>query len=292
MKEIDLFLNYLLIDLKYSNNTIQTYRYALLEFEKIMKKDLKMVKEKDISEYIQTLQKKDNPKTINHHLNVLTSFYNFLLIEKLVKTNPIQNVDRLKTIKKLPKVLTKEEIMKVLEVDLTSPYAYRDKAMLELMYSSGLRISELVSLKLYNIDLDMGTLRVMGKGSKERMVPIGEYALHYLNLYINEYRPLMNKKNVDDLFLNNRGQAISRQSFFKTIKKQAIKRNIKTSFTPHTLRHSFATHMLENGADLRSIQELLGHSDISTTQIYTHVSNQVLKDAYAKFHPHGEDEEE
>ena len=151
---------------------------------------------------------------------------------------------------------------------------------------------QLVSLKLYNIDLDMGTLRVMGKGSKERMVPIGEYALHYLNLYINEYRPLMNKKNVDDLFLNNRGQAISRQSFFKTIKKQAIKRNIKTSFTPHTLRHSFATHMLENGADLRSIQELLGHSDISTTQIYTHVSNQVLKDAYAKFHPHGEDEEE
>ena len=292
MKEIDLFLNYLLIDLKYSKNTIQTYHYTLLEFEKIMKKDLKKINETDISKYIQILQAKDNPKTINHHLNVLTSFYNFLLIEKLVNKNPIQNIDRLKTTKKLPKVLTKEEVKKVLEVDLTTPFSYRDKAMLELMYSSGLRISELVSLKLYNIDLDMGTLRVMGKGSKERMVPIGEYALHYLNLYINEYRPLMNKKNVDDLFLNNRGQAISRQSFFKTIKKQAIKRNIKTSFTPHTLRHSFATHMLENGADLRSIQELLGHSDISTTQIYTHVSNQVLKEAYEKFHPHGEDEEE
>lgn len=287
MNEIKDFLNYLLIDLKYSNNTIETYRYTLEEFEKIIKKDLKKVNESDIESYIQLLQKKDDPKTINHHLNVLTSFYNFLLIEEIINKNPIQNIDKLKTRKKLPKVLSKEEIIKILDIDLINKYSYRDKAMLELMYSSGLRISELVSLKIYNIDLDMGILRVMGKGSKERMVPIGEIAINYLSVYINEYRSLLNKKNSDYLFLNNRGTGISRQAFFKMLQKQAIKKQIKSNFTPHTLRHSFATHMLENGADLRSIQELLGHSDISTTQIYTHVSNQVKKENYLKYHPHG-----
>ena len=287
MKEIKDFLNYLLIDLKYSDNTIETYRYTLEEFNMLIKKDLKQVTESDVEKYIQLLHKKDDPKTINHHLNVLTSFYNFLLIEELIEKNPIQNIDKLKTRKKLPKVLSKEEIIKILDVDLINTYSYRDKAMLELMYSSGLRISELVSLKMYNLDLELGMLRVMGKGSKERMVPIGEVAIHYLNIYINEYRGLLNKKNSDYLFLNNRGTGISRQAFFKMLQKQAIKKNIKTTFTPHTIRHSFATHMLENGADLRSIQELLGHSDISTTQIYTHVSNQLKKENYLKYHPHG-----
>lgn len=287
MNEIKEFLNYLLIDLKYSHNTIETYRYTLEEYIDIVKKDLKSVTQSDIEKYLKILQKKDDPKTINHHLNVLTSFYNFLLIEGIVDKNPVQNIDKLKTRKKLPKVLSKEEIIKILDIDLINAYSYRDKAMLELMYSSGLRISELVTLKMYNIDLDLGILRVMGKGSKERIVPIGEIANKYVSLYISEYRNLLNKKNSDFIFLNNRGTGISRQSFFKMLQKQAIKKNIKTSFTPHTLRHSFATHMLENGADLRSIQELLGHSDISTTQIYTHVSNQIKKENYLKYHPHG-----
>lgn len=287
MNEIKEFLNYLLIDLKYSNNTIETYRYTLEEYIDIIKMDLKSVTQSDIENYLKVLQKKDDPKTINHHLNVLTSFYNFLLIEGIIKKNPVQNIDKLKMKKKLPKVLSKEEIIKILDIDLVNAYSYRDKAMLELMYSSGLRISELVNLKMYNIDLDLGILRVMGKGSKERMVPIGEIANKYVSVYINEYRNSLNKKNSDYIFLNNRGTNISRQSFFKMLQKQAIKKNIKTSFTPHTLRHSFATHMLENGADLRSIQELLGHSDISTTQIYTHVSNQIKKENYLKYHPHG-----
>lgn len=287
MNEIKEFLNYLLIDLKYSNNTIETYRYTLEEYIDIIKMDLKSVTQSDIENYLKVLQKKDDPKTINHHLNVLTSFYNFLLIEGIIKKNPVQNIDKLKMKKKLPKVLSKEEIIKILDIDLVNAYSYRDKAMLELMYSSGLRISELVNLKMYNIDLDLGMLRVMGKGSKERMVPIGEIANKYVSVYINEYRNSLNKKNSDYIFLNNRGTNISRQSFFKMLQKQAIKKNIKTSFTPHTLRHSFATHMLENGADLRSIQELLGHSDISTTQIYTHVSNQIKKENYLKYHPHG-----
>lgn len=287
MDEIKDFLNYLLIDLKYSHNTIDTYRYTLTEFKKIIKINLKEVKEENIEYYIKKIHDKDDSNTINHHLNVLTSFYNYLLMEGLIKKNPIQNIEKLKRKKKLPKVLSKEEIIQILDVDLVSPYSYRDKAMLELMYSSGLRISELVSLKMYQLDLDLGILRVMGKGSKERMVPIGEVAIHYLTIYINEYRGTLNKHGSDYLFLNNRGNSLSRQSFFKMLQKQAVKKNIKTHFTPHTLRHSFATHMLENGADLRSIQVLLGHSDISTTQIYTHVSNQVKKDNYLKYHPHG-----
>lgn len=223
MNEIKEFLNYLLIDLKYSSNTIETYRYTLVEFNKIVKKDLKQVIDEDIRKYIQILQK-DDAKTINHHLNVLTSFYNFLLIENKINKNPIQNIDKLKIRKKLPKVLTKEEVVQILDIDLVNQYSYRDKAMLELMYSSGLRISELVSLKMYNLDLDMGILRVMGKGNKERMVPIGEAAIYYLTLYIYEYRNLLNKHGSDYLFLNNRGTDISRQAFFKMLQKQVIKK--------------------------------------------------------------------
>lgn len=288
MDDIRDFLDYLLIDLKYSQNTIDTYKYTLEEFYEFLKKDLKKVTENDINKYKEYLNKKDSAKTINHHLNVLTSFYNFLLIEEAILTSPLENIDKLKVKKSLPKVLSKEEINQLLDVDLINKYSYRDKAMIELMYSSGLRISELVNIKMYDIDLDMGTIRIMGKGSKERIVPVGEIAIQYLKLYINEYRSLLNKKNSDYLFLNNRGTGISRQSFFKTIQSLAIKKNIKIKFTPHTLRHSFATHMLENGADLRSIQELLGHSDISTTQIYTHVSNNVKKENYIKYHPHGD----
>ena len=287
MNDIKDFLDYLLIDLKYSKNTIETYNYTLEEFYKISNKDLCKITEKDIKKYIEYLNKKDSPKTINHHLNVLTSFYNFLLIEEKIETNPISNIDKLKTKKSIPKVLSKKEVEKILDIDLINKYSYRDKAALELMYSSGLRISELVNLKMFHLDLNLGILRVMGKGSKERIVPIGEMALKYLNIYINEYRPLLNKNNKDYVFLNNRGTALSRQSLFKKVKLIAIKKNIKTKFTPHTLRHSFATHMLENGADLRSIQELLGHSDISTTQIYTHISNNIKKDNYLKYHPHG-----
>ena len=287
MDDIRDFLDYLLIDLKYSKNTIETYNYTLEEFYKISNKDLCKITEKDIKKYIEYLNKKDSPKTINHHLNVLTSFYNFLLIEEKIETNPISNIDKLKTKKSIPKVLSKKEVEKILDIDLINKYSYRDKAALELMYSSGLRISELVNLKMFHLDLNLGILRVMGKGSKERIVPIGEMALKYLNIYINEYRPLLNKNNSDYVFLNNRGTALSRQSLFKKVKLIAVKKNIKTKFTPHTLRHSFATHMLENGADLRSIQELLGHSDISTTQIYTHVSNNIKKENYEKYHPHG-----
>ena len=156
------------------------------------------------------------------------------------------------------------------------------------MYATGLRVSELINLKVNDIDLNMAVLKTLGKGSKERIIPLGDYALNYLKLYINEYRGLLIKKNLSDyLFLNNHGNKLTRQGLFKILNKLASEQGIKTEISPHTLRHSFATHLLNGGADLRSIQELLGHSDISTTQIYTHVSNQKLNEDYHKFHPHG-----
>jgi integrase/recombinase XerD len=160
--------------------------------------------------------------------------------------------------------------------------------MLELMYATGLRVSELVNLKLTDVDLESDLLKTMGKGSKERIIPIGDYAIYYLKLYIKEYRPqFLKKENTDYIFLNNLGKKISRQSFFKIVKDEALKKNIKTVFSPHTLRHSFATHLLDRGADIVSIKELLGHSSLATTQIYTHISNKKLQEDYNKFHPHG-----
>lgn len=285
------FLNYLKIDLKYSENTIKNYKYVLDKVERFLKinlnKQFKLTKE-NIEDFIRDdIKHHNDSKTINNNLNVLRTFYKFLIIEEYTDINIMDHIESMKIKQAIPHTLTKEEMLKILDVPLLTKYSYRDKAMLELMYSSGLRVSELIHLKTYDIDLDMGSVRVLGKGSKERLVPIGEIALKYLKIYLEEYRPILNKKSSDYLFLNNQGNFLSRQSFFKIIKNVAIKNNIKKEITPHTLRHSFATHMLEGGADLRSIQELLGHESIETTQIYTHVSNKLKQDAYHKYHPHG-----
>ena len=176
----------------------------------------------------------------------------------------------------------------IFDINLTDNFSYRNKAMLELMYGTGLRVSELVNLKLQDIDLTEDIVRTFGKGSKERIIPLGEYASFSLNEYINKYRSSMLKKyNNEYLFLNNHGNKMTRQGFFKIIKIIADQKGINKSLSPHTLRHSFASHMLKYGADLRTIQELLGHSDISTTQIYTHITNEKLKENYKEFHPHG-----
>ena len=191
--------------------------------------------------------------------------------------------------KSLPKSLTENEVTALLEVPLIDDFSYRNKAMLELLYATGLRVSELVNLTLLDVDLDSATVRTVGKGSKERIIPLGDYAIKYLYIYIHEHRNNLLKKEVNDyLFLNNHGKKMTRQGFFKMIKKRAQEAGIKKELSPHTLRHSFATHLLSHGADLRSIQELLGHSDIGTTQIYTYVSNEHLKENYKEFHPHGE----
>lgn len=183
--------------------------------------------------------------------------------------------------RKLPNILTIEEVDNLLDIKLNTPFDYRNKAMLELMYSSGLRVSELVDLKLNNIDLDNGYVRCLGKGKKERIIPIGEIAIEYLKKYINEYRNSMKKGYyTENVFLNNHGKNITRQGFFLIIKNIAKEKNINKNITPHMLRHSFATHLLNNGANLRTIQEMLGHSSITTTQIYTNVSTDIIKENY------------
>ena len=285
------FKTYLLIDKKYSNETINSYMNDLYKYYKyISKKNLNInsIKRKDIMEYTKYLREQQlSTSSINHNVSVLRTFYKFLVLSNRFVTDPMEYLEVPKLRKTLPKVLSIDEVKNLLDIDLVDKYSYRNKAMLELMYATGLRVSELVNLKLNDIDLDSDLIRTLGKGSKERIIPIGDYSIYYLKKYILEYRKELLKTNTDYIFLNNHGKKLSRQSFYKLVKELAIKKNIKTEFSPHTLRHSFATHLLDRGADIVSIKEMLGHSSLSTTQIYTHISNQKLKDEYTKFHPHG-----
>ena len=283
---IDEFIEYLIIDKKYSENTVKSYKNDLKKFSNHFKKV--DIKDSDIKEYLKYLKENNNDtKTISHNISTLRSFYKFLLIEKKITKNPMEYIELPKIKKSLPKTLSIEEIDKLLDIKLNNPFSYRNKAMLELMYSSGLRVSELINVSIHDIDTSNCIIRVMGKGSKERIIPLGDYAINYINIYLKEYREKLVKNELNDyLFLNNHGGKMTRQGFFKIIKNIAKIQNIKTDFSPHTLRHSFATHLLNGGADLRSIQEMLGHSDISTTQIYTHVSKEQLKENYNNYHPH------
>lgn len=288
IEEIELFANYLLIDKKYSPNTIESYKRDLIKFDKFCNKKINSITELDIKKYLSMLTDEAEEKTsVARNISSLRSFYKFLMIEKIVSNDPMENIELPKLDKRLPKTLDEEDINKLLDIKLVDEFSIRNKAMLELMYATGLRVSELVNLKIHDINLDMALVKTLGKGSKERIIPIGDYALYYLKEYMINYRNSMLKKEYNDyLFLNNHGKQMTRQGFFKILKKIAIENGIKKDFSPHTLRHSFATHLLNHGADLRSIQELLGHSDISTTQIYTHVSNKVLRNNYDEFHPH------
>lgn len=283
------FIEYLLIDKKYSVNTIKSYKNDLNKYQKYFKsKTIDNIYEKDIKDYLKYLKNEKNElKTISHNISTLRSFYKFLLIEKKTNQNPMEWIEIPKTKKSIPKTLSFEEINALLDIKLENNYSYRNKAMLELMYSSGLRVSELINVKIHDIDNESCVIRIMGKGSKERIIPLGDYAIKYVDIYLKEHRNKLIKKEYNDyLFLNNHGNKMTRQGFFKIIKNLAKEQKIKTEFSPHTLRHSFATHLLDGGADLRSIQEMLGHSDISTTQIYTHVSKEKIKENYNNFHPH------
>lgn len=286
---INEYIDYLKIDKKYSLNTIMSYKNDLSKFVLFINdKDITCLNKKDVISFIENEKLNDkSARTISHDLIVIKNFYKYLLKEQIIKVDPTIDIELPKLKKSLPHTLSFDEIDKILDIELNDKYSYRNKAMLELMYSSGLRISELVNLKMQDIDLEDDIVRIYGKGSKERIVPIGDYAIKYLKKYIYEYRSsLMHNKVSDYIFLNSRGDRISRQAMFKLIKKIIRDKNIKKNVSPHTLRHSFASHMLENGADLRSIQELLGHSDISTTQIYTHISNKKIKENYEESHPH------
>ena len=286
------FYGYLLFDKNYSLNTVNSYLtdiYNLLLFidEKANHEEsLFNLNENDIQEYLKSLKQTNiSERSIARKISTLKTYYKFLTITNKIKTNPMEFIVIPKQKKSLPTVLSIEEVLVLLDVPLNNAYDFRNKAMLEVMYATGLRISELINLKLSNVDLELNLIKTIGKGNKERIIPIGDYATEYLKEYIYNYRHIFLKREKSEyVFLNKSGIKMSRQMFFKIIQKLALQKNIKTKFSPHTLRHSFATHMLEYGADLRTIQELLGHSNISTTQIYTHMSTDKLRENYDNFH--------
>lgn len=276
--------NYLKFEKNYSMNTINSYLSDIKEYQEFKKGDILSSTKEDILAYLKTIKSLEST-TISHKISSLKSFFKYYQKREKIKANPLANIKSPKIAKKLPTYLTLEEISKLLDVEIKSPYDARNKAILELLYSSGIRISELCNMQTSNYNSYECIIRLIGKGSKERIIPLGDYAISVLEDYINNYRPKINKKNINSIFINNRGDAVSRQFIFKVIKKECLKKGIRKNVSPHTLRHTFATHLLQNGADLRIIQELLGHENISTTQIYTHVSNQELKNDYQKFFP-------
>ena len=267
--------------------TINSYILDIYKYLEYLNIDYNKTNNTDIYNYLKELDNKHySIYSVVRKISSIKSFYKFLDEENIYKIN--LDIERPKFYKKLPKVLTIDEVDKLLDIELKTPFDYRNKAMLELMYATGLRVSELISLTPLNIDFDKNIVRCYGKGNKERIVPMGEIAAKYLKIYLEEYRDSLVKNTLcDNLFLNNHGKEITRQGFFKNLKIIANKQGITDDITPHMLRHSFATHLLNNGADLRSIQLMLGHENISTTGIYTNVSTDKIKDNYDLYFPKG-----
>lgn len=284
---IEDFLSYCIFEKGLSDRTKSSYHNDL-EIYKFFLENNSVTNVKQItSNHIKDFLKERNSEettTIAHNLTVIKNFHTYLLKEKLVKENVSEFIERPKLKKSLPKTLSIEDIDKLLDIELNTPFDYRNKAMLELMYGCGLRVSELVNLEVNNIDMTNCLIRIMGKGNKERDIPLGEYSIYYLKSYLEVRNQLLKKKVCTKLFLNNHGQGITRQGFFKNLKELLQEKGLNPNVSPHTLRHSFATHLINRGADLRSIQEMLGHADISTTEIYTRVSDEKVLEDYNKYH--------
>ncbi|MDI6865430.1 MULTISPECIES: site-specific tyrosine recombinase XerD [Thermodesulfovibrio] len=282
------FLNYLLTEKALSINTVKSYENDLKNFLKWLTEQNILVlncKKDDIVQYLLNLKEKTYSSTsIARILSSLKQFFRFMIFDSIINHDPTEGLKSPKLWLRLPKALEIDEVKRLLSVMLESKYYLRDIAMLELMYASGLRVSELVRLKLSDINFEAGFIRVKGKGDKERVVPIAQRSIDKIKNYLVKLRPVLLKKKASEyVFLNNRGQPMTRQRFWQNIK--AIGRIAGVNVTPHMIRHSFATHLLEGGADLRSLQKMLGHSDISTTQIYTKVSMDRLRKEYLKHHP-------
>ena len=278
----DKYFQYLRVEKGVSNNTILNYDYDIKKFfnclnkqktEQFSSNDMQIFVRKEIENGISI-------PTVLRRISSIKNFYLFLEKENILNF-PLDQFDKPKQNKKLPICISEEKVEALLNApDLSKPEGKRDRAMLEILYSSGLRITELISLKLKQINFEKGIIKIIGKGNKERIVPIGDYALEYLNLYLKEGKNKIKNVNTDYVFINRYGEPISRVYFFKQVKKYAEEADIKEEISPHTLRHCFATHMLEHGAELRVVQEMLGHTNISTTQIYTNISSQRILSAY------------
>ncbi|GED12080.1 site-specific tyrosine recombinase XerD [Aneurinibacillus migulanus] len=286
------FIHYLTVERGLAKNTLESYQRDLHAYCAYLEREnftnLNETNRMQIMGYLLHLQEQGRATaTLSRNLASIRAFYQFLLREKFIDKDPSVNLESPKIEKKLPQVLSVAEVETLLNgPDTRLPSGLRDKAMLELLYATGIRVSELVSLNLSDVNLNMGFIKCFGKGSKERIIPLGRLAIADVSRYLERGRPMLKKRGQEEaLFLNHHGRRLSRQGFWKIIKKYAQLANSHKEITPHTLRHSFATHLLENGADLRSVQEMLGHADISTTQIYTHVTRSRLKEVYAKAHP-------
>lgn len=278
------FLLYLEMDLNYSKNTIDTYSNALNHLNNNVNKNILTLSSNDIEKFISGLNLESS--SVANYLSAFKTFYNYYIKIGKININPIDKVDSPKLSKHLPTFLTVDEVDKLLDIEIKDAFSARNKSLLELLYATGLRISELISLEFKNIDLNDCIVRIMGKGSKERIVPINDLAIKYLKIYVKDYRSKLVKIEQNNfVYLNNHGKKMTRQGVFRMIKKRTLETGIKKDVSPHTLRHSIATHMLENGADLRIIQEFLGHESIGTTQIYTHLTNQKLKSDYMEYFP-------
>lgn len=278
------FLDYLKYERRLSINTIDSYGENLLLFSKYLNKKLIYATRDDIRNFFDDQDNVVLTKT--HYLTVFNSFYKYLIFTGKIKNNPTDGIKHPKLSKKLPDYLTNEEIDKLFDIRLLKPIDYRNKAMLEVLYATGTRISELINLELNQMDFDECIIRVTGKGKKDRIIPLGDTAMNALKNYILNYRIFLVKSNDNNyVFLNKNGNKISRQGFFKILKSLANDAGIKKDISPHTIRHSFATNLLNNGADLRVIQELLGHENLQTTEIYSHLTNKKIEDDYQN-HPH------
>ena len=287
---VDNFLDFLQKDKKLSDNTLQSYNRDIKLYCNYLdahNMDVVKANEEELNTYLDSL--KENGKavsTVSRNLASLRSFYQYLHRTKVISDDPTLNLESPKIERKLPKVLSSEQVELLLEqpkcVDLKG---YRDKAMLELVYATGIRVTELISLNMSDIDLENGYIKCVGK-NKERVIPIGSLAVNALKEYVDKSRSILLKDENDQaLFVNVNGQRLTRQGFWKIIKQYKTQANIDVDITPHTLRHSFAVHLLENGAELRAIQEMLGHSDISSTQVYAQIEQNRIKDVYMKSHP-------
>ena len=290
---LDDFIDRIWLEEGLSRNTLESYRQDLAQFaawlEKSADKELFQVEQADIQRYLAFRFPTSKPRSISRLIASLRRLYRFALRENKISVDPSLQIESPKLPRSLPKSLSEEDVEALLNAPNVNDYiGLRDRAMLELLYASGLRVTELVSLKVTEVSLSEGVVRVTGKGSKTRLVPMGEEATDWITRYLNQSRPyLMERRLSDGLFVTNRADCMTRQAFWYLIKRYALQAGIHKPMSPHVLRHAFATHLLNHGADLRVVQMLLGHADISTTQIYTHVARERLKQLHAMHHPRG-----
>jgi integrase/recombinase XerD len=289
--DVRTFLSYLRVEKGLSDNTIQSYRRDMLKFVGFLDKQnlvTAKIQRQDVVNFLAMLYKRRlDSRSVARHLVTVRHFFRFALLEGFIKEDPAATIESPKFRQSLPYFLSVEEVERLLaQPDTSSPVGLRDKAIIELMYSTGIRVSELAGIRVGDLQLDAGCLRCIGKGNKERLVPVGKKALAVVEAYLKKSRPELLKDNASaHLFLNQRGRAMDRITIWKMMGRYGRKAALRKPLKPHTLRHSFATHLLDRGADLRSVQMMLGHSDISTTQIYTHVVEERLKQVYKAHHP-------